>query len=324
MIIPAFNKREVLEETLRSLEHQSLPGGITYEVVVVDDGSTDGTREWLLTYQPAYTCSVLTQVNRGAGAARNHGARQARGEVLLFLDADIIASPDLLAAHWSAHQGEGCFLVMGRVTPWEANRGCPTYQIFGKVYDLGVKSNKLAYPQVLTQNLSIKAVDFLRLGRFDETLLWGEDTDFSYRASRAGFEFFYEPSALGYHNHVLALSQICQKVQRDHEYLGILFKKYPEMVRDLDYLKDKLPIDWGGDAFGVMTHKAAYTFLALPPLRAGAHLITMLMERYYPSPRLLRFLVWKVIGFYQYAGLRQGMRRYGWKPYYEITPGNRH
>lgn len=350
VVIPTYNKKDVLEETLKALEGQVLEGA-DYEVIVVDDGSTDGTLEWLGEQQFKFTCRVLSQANRGAGAARNLGARAAQGEVLLFLDADILAASGLLGVHWAAHQREGHILVAGRVPQWTALKGGAAYQVFARMYDLGEEARKLAYPFVLTQNLSIRAKDFALLGSFDEDLLWGEDTEFAYRASearfefvddsrnvlselggfdenlprgqdtefgyrasRAGFEILYNPRAVGYHNHVLSLAQICEKTRKDHKQLVLLFRKYPEILKSLDYLQDKLPIDWKQDSYKLILRKGLRDLLAFPIIREALQWSCVIIERYWPDSGLVKYLAWKVIGGYQWIGLREGMRQYGWQP----------
>src|SRR5437867_2754121 len=88
VVIPAFNRREFLPLTLESVGQQRFAD---YEVIVVDDGSTDGTVEhlrWL-----GSRARVLTQANRGPGPARNRGVAEARGEYVAFLDSDDVWFP---------------------------------------------------------------------------------------------------------------------------------------------------------------------------------------------------------------------------------------
>src|SRR5882762_10102502 len=97
VVIPAFNRRDLLEETLRSVRRQSFTD---FETIIVDDGSTDGTREWLAGL--GSELRVFTQANRGPGAARNFAVRHARGEYLAFLDSDDSWFPWSLATYAQA------------------------------------------------------------------------------------------------------------------------------------------------------------------------------------------------------------------------------
>jgi glycosyltransferase involved in cell wall biosynthesis len=89
VVVPAYENAAGLEECLRAL----LPGG-AYEIIVVDDGSTDGTGD--VATRLGVKVFRLDR-NSGAGAARNHGASQATGDVLLFVDSDVVAAPDTIA-----------------------------------------------------------------------------------------------------------------------------------------------------------------------------------------------------------------------------------
>src|SRR5512133_1561145 len=114
VVIPTHNKRPVLAETLGALKAQTLPAD-QFEVLVVDDGSTDGTAALLDAYRPPYSFRWLAQTNLGAAAARNAGAAVAAGDILLFLDADIVAAPDLAAAHLGFQETHEAALMVGRV-----------------------------------------------------------------------------------------------------------------------------------------------------------------------------------------------------------------
>src|SRR5262245_44018890 len=92
VIIPAFNRLALLKRTLESVWMQTF---MDYEVIVVDDGSTDDTASWL--QSQADRIRIFSQSNKGPGSARNLGANQARGEYLAFLDSDDIWFPWTLA-----------------------------------------------------------------------------------------------------------------------------------------------------------------------------------------------------------------------------------
>lgn len=319
VIVPAYNKRDVLAETLAALEGQDVPGG--YEVIVVDDGSTDGTLEWLHEQVGSvragapspYRSTFLSQANLGAGAARNAGAEQASGQVLLFLDADIVATPGLIEAHWMAHQRHPRAIVVGRIQPWPEAGGGPAYQVFAASSDLGPTERLLTYGFGVTQNLSISMGEFRALGGFQGDFPW-EDVEFAYRAHCSGLPLIYQPDALGYHNHPLSLDQLCQKTWYYHKQMVKMFRQHPSMIDGFDYLQDKLPVTWGREPAGLVLRKVWRTALAVKPSRAALRTACEVLEQWWPSPALLDFLFWKLIGAYQWLGLREGMAEYGWRP----------
>src|SRR5271163_2473834 len=103
VIIPSYNREAVLKECLDALARQSVRPEI-FEVIVVDDGSADGTEQFCRNFQPNYSFQYLRQLNAGAGAARRRGVQHACGEYLLLFKDDTISAPELLAEHWKAQQ----------------------------------------------------------------------------------------------------------------------------------------------------------------------------------------------------------------------------
>src|SRR5215216_2701941 len=125
VVIPTRNRRKVLLETLGSLAEQSAPPG-SYEVIVISDGSTDGTCEAVreLAAGPPWTAGVelrcLEQEWSGASAARNFGLREAAGELVLLLDDDMTAGNELVQAHLEGHAGAPSRrVVLGNIVPQE-------------------------------------------------------------------------------------------------------------------------------------------------------------------------------------------------------------
>lgn len=96
VILPTYNRRRFLEESVRSVLNQTYRN---FEVIVVDDGSTDGTSESICSLSPALR--YLRQPNSGVAAARNRGLAAARGELIAFQDSDDLWHPEKLARQWS-------------------------------------------------------------------------------------------------------------------------------------------------------------------------------------------------------------------------------
>ena len=103
IIIPSHNRRILLHKILDALAQQTFPAD-QFEVIIVLDGCTDGSREMLDEIAMPFSLHVIAQEQRGASAARNHGAKQAAGELLIFLDDDIEPTPGFILAHVNAHQ----------------------------------------------------------------------------------------------------------------------------------------------------------------------------------------------------------------------------
>jgi peptidoglycan/xylan/chitin deacetylase (PgdA/CDA1 family) len=198
VVIPTRNRKELLRLCLESLDRQTAPPE-QYEVVVVVDRSTDGTREMLTALEPGF--ELVTLENDGAGSAtgRNLGARRAAGRVLLFVDDDEIAGPDLVAAHIAAHERSGRAVVVGcieRRVPVNADR----YARLGvddanwQIAQLGQRP--LTFRDCYGGNCSVGRQDFELVGGFTQGSLLENDTEFGYRLHEAGCPFVFAPEAV--------------------------------------------------------------------------------------------------------------------------------
>ena len=111
VVIPTYQRRDTVVRNVQALERQTQRD---FEVIVVVDGSTDGTAEALGRLDLSFALTVHEQPNRGQASARNAGAAVAQGELLLFLDDDMEADPALLAEHDRSRR-EGVEFVLGHV-----------------------------------------------------------------------------------------------------------------------------------------------------------------------------------------------------------------
>ena len=118
VVIPTFNRKDSLRRTLDGLARQTYPVG-DFEAVVVSDGSTDGTDAMLAAYaaQSPYSLRVVTQSNSGPAAARNRGIREARHEIVVFLDDDVEPVPGFLSRHAAHHAQDETVVVLGPMSP---------------------------------------------------------------------------------------------------------------------------------------------------------------------------------------------------------------
>ena len=203
IVVPTHNRRAAVEKTLASLSAQSYPLDLI-DVLVVADGCTDGTER--MTIGSPLSGQVLVQPSRGPAAARNAGAEAARGDLLLFLDDDIEASPRLVEAHVRAHDGSPAPAVVVGYLPAKldhrrdmfgvALRGW-WHAIFERMRSPGYR---FTYADLLTGNCSVPAGLFRLLGGFDEAFRCHEDYEFGLRLLKNGGVIVFEPEAAGWHD----------------------------------------------------------------------------------------------------------------------------
>ena len=203
VVVPTYNRLETLAYVLPTLLAQDLARG-EFEVLVCDSNSTDGTAAFM-----ARTCAehanlrYLPAAYSGRAAARNAGIAAAAGEVVLFNDSDIFASPDLLSQHLRHHRRQRNVAVVGLEVQvkdfddYAYKRDHP--QARGHLHKPARK--RLPWLYFLTGNASVRRDDLLRVGCFDESFTgYGhEDLELGYRLERAGVQILYEPHAVNYH-----------------------------------------------------------------------------------------------------------------------------
>lgn len=310
VVVPAYNCRDLVQKAIFSLQSQTLPMA-QYEVIVADDGSEDGTQDLVTSMQMGFPLHYVRQQNRGRAAARNLGARQAQGEWLLFLDADMEASPALLEMHMGAHRRHPDVLVMGQVllAPSAAQSQ------FAKMAESGRlatgKQRFMSALQCATGNLSLLREAYHRLGGFDERFrFYGwEDTDLGYRAASEGLGLLYDPSAISYHHdYAVDLALAANRARQAARSVWILFDKHPELQGKLNMFEDKGYLSWGQDPARIVLRKLARGLMILPPILNALEGITRAVEEICPSPALLRPLYRWVLGAYLCLGYREGMR----------------
>jgi glycosyltransferase involved in cell wall biosynthesis len=216
VVIPTYNNRPVLERTLEALTAQTFPRE-HYEIVIVDDGSTDRTAQMVERFRNALAITYLPRAHGGRASTRNAGARVARGRILLFLDSDFFAASGLLAAHHRHYPpGARGIAIQGAsrthpdtlVTPFMRARE------FCLVVPPG-PPGRISLFRVSTRNLSLVRADFEAEGGFDESFggYGWEDIELAWRLRARGVRFSYDPAAVGDHYQVQDLAGLRRKMR---------------------------------------------------------------------------------------------------------------
>lgn len=204
LVIPTVDRPEALYNLLRHLEHQSRPPD---EIVVVDQSAREDAR--VAAYaaaRPAVRYFRIAQ--RGLPNARNVGARRSAGDVVLFLDDDVIPDRDLVRYHALAYEDPGVAGVGGRVVGgYDAARGAVgAFRPLGASVVRNFGADRAGEVDHLPGgNMSFRREVIDRVGGFDVAFgggAIGEETDFCLRARRAGFRLVFEPRAAVEHLHL--------------------------------------------------------------------------------------------------------------------------
>lgn len=267
VVIPTCDRAETLAVTLAAFDRQDTHA--SFEIVVCDDGSRDGTPDVIARAMDTGRRPVvsLRQPNRGANAARNHAVAAARGRRLLIVNDDTVPAPGLVAAHLAAHArhaGRGT-AILGRMTidpelpfsPFSALHHDASFEkLRGRV--------ALGWDAFFTCNVSIDAGFLRAAGGFDERLTWHEDIELGERLARRGMRLFYEPDALGLHRHRLDEAAYLRIAEREGAALVLWYRTRPDLAPDLA----RLGLVGGGPFRRAARHVVADLAMPLPALPA--------------------------------------------------------
>ena len=227
VVIPAHNAADTLRAQLDALVGQDYAGH--WDVVVVDNRSTDATAAIAQSYAARLRLRV---VPAGAGAsvayARNVGGAAATGELLVFLDADDVAAPGLLAAY---ARGAARFEVMGGLLDDVALNDPVTASWRYRTTEGALPVAFERFPYFIGANCAVRRRVFEALGGFDEELVFvGEDVDFSIRAQLAGHEVGWVPDAVVHYRHRHSIAALASQYYIYGRGAVVLFQRYQDDV----------------------------------------------------------------------------------------------
>jgi glycosyltransferase involved in cell wall biosynthesis len=315
IIIPTYNRLTSLLDTMDSLKMQSYPFK-KFEVVIVDDGSTDKTKEVLQARQYPFPVQYIYEENEGSAVARNKGALAARGWLLVFLDDDMLVKKDFLLGLIEMHRLTPQLVGMGAVMPYIPTVATVFNQIMAKEMIWGKDTKidvEVDFTHCETNNLSVLRDDFFRIGMMQDVAgdgpTWWGDVDFGYRAWQLGFQFFRSGQAQCFHrDHSLRdLETLSERYFRVAKMVHILFRKFPDIKMHIPMFIDKFPVDWKHDSFVLITKKIGRSLFSSWPIIMTMKIIVGTVERIYPSPNILRHLYRWILGGYLFQGLRTGL-----------------
>ena len=203
IVIPTYNRRQRLARVLDALDAQTTSPD-AFEVVVIDDGSSDDTGSWLEKQQRRYGLRVIRQANAGPARARNAGVKAATGELLLFLDDDVEPLPALVAEHLLSHEREADVVVMGPLgslphyaQPWVAWEQAKLEEQYAAMKRGDWEPT---FRQFWTGNASVERKYVVEAGGFNTEFLRAEDVELAYRLHGRGLKFRFNAEARGLHH----------------------------------------------------------------------------------------------------------------------------
>ncbi len=250
VIIPTYQRRNIVVRAITALAAQTLPAS-RFEVIVVIDGSDDGTYELLTALRPAFALRVLWQANQGRAAACNRGIQAAQGAIVVLLDDDMQPSPDFLAAHDAAHQSAQRRGVIGAAPVRIIAKDTLAAQYVAHKFNQHlVKLAQPGYRMVLRDfysgNFSIRRDVLLAIGLFNQafTRYGNEDLELALRLRQAEVAIGYDAAAIAFQHYPKDFAGLARDTFAKGQTAVQFARMHPEAVRELrmDDFRDNRPI----------------------------------------------------------------------------------
>jgi glycosyltransferase involved in cell wall biosynthesis len=202
VIICTYNRCEDLKDVLESLHHQDGAESIDYEITVVDNNSSDATKNVVEEFRKTFNKNVryIFEKKQGQAAARNRGIKESSGDIIAFIDDDAIASERWLNVVHQMFSSSDIDCLTGRIIPiWNSEK--PKWyheQMHGVIGDINHgNTTYILNDDMAGGNMAIKMTIFKKYGGFKVDL--GEDSEFSSRILKYGCGIIYCPDMLIYH-----------------------------------------------------------------------------------------------------------------------------
>lgn len=240
VVIPTYNRIEILEKVLRSLAVQVYAP--TFEVVVVNDGSSDDTAARVDALRASgaitYSFTFETQENAGPGKARNRGVALARGRYVVFIGDDTVPEGAFLQEHARIHQqhGDDPHVACLGYTGWPAEQKTTSFMHYINDYGLqfGYKlihaGDIVPFNFFYTSNISL-ARELMTRYPFDTSFpaaAW-EDIELAYRLDKLGLKIHYNAQAVTRHHHTMTIDSFARRQYTVGKSGAIFYEKHPEL-----------------------------------------------------------------------------------------------
>jgi glycosyltransferase involved in cell wall biosynthesis len=232
VIVPTYNRLAKLQKTLEGFCAQTLPR-VEFEVIVVDDGSTDGTREFMEKFSAPenFKLSYFFLEHGGVGRVRNFGIEKAAGAIILFCGDDTCPDRNLLQIHNERHKKEKGVAVLG-LAIWDESEKVTDFMHYlapaGPQFHYNTIKNKnsAGFEHFYTCNISLSR-EWLETEKFDERFDCAfDDIELGLRLEKKGLRVVFESQAVVFHAHYYDEENFGLRMERVGRAAVLFFDKY--------------------------------------------------------------------------------------------------
>jgi glycosyltransferase involved in cell wall biosynthesis len=304
VIVPTYNRQNQILRTVSALRKQNLSEN-DYEIIVVDDGSNPPVE--------IEGVKVLRLENVERSAARNAGVEQARGEIIIFIDDDMMVTENFVESHTKAHREWSDAIAIGKIslpddfikTPFGRFRY--SLELTGTPTMRGIVDSKNF---CAAGNMSIKRERFLYLGGFDRNLNSGEDQDLAIRHTSQNGKIVFLPEAESIHlDTALDIRSYCRRSEWGNEFVKKFCDKHPDLPDNIAREKANGFIQLRSESLKLSVGKVIKSFFGLKPITGLMFFLVSLLERFAPNSYLLVRFYHLLLGTHIFRGFRRALRK---------------
>ncbi|HUR99721.1 MAG TPA: glycosyltransferase [Pyrinomonadaceae bacterium] len=314
VIIPSYNRSDALKLTLDRLSAQDFDGD--WEVIVVNNNSTDDTNAVVAAQQLPCPLRLVERTTPGAVASsRNAGAREARGEYMIFIDNDILVEPCFVSSHVDLLESNPLCWVLGEILPLPEQENLPLGKFRKELQPESISNGVHETLGFTGANFSLPRTDFEKLGGFDEGFFISssEDQEFALRArTELGVKVLSAPHIVGVHNDWAGwtFEDYCRR-QGLYSHTDYYFwQRYGERHPRIQLVTESLPVDIRKDPARVLVRKVGKRLLGSQGSQIVLIRLATILERVAMARPLLWILYKLALAGAIDRGLREGRETY--------------
>jgi glycosyltransferase involved in cell wall biosynthesis len=229
VVIPALNAEDTIGDMLTALSAQAGIPRHSWEIIVVDNGSTDATREIVGQFERV---TLLVERRRGPSAARDTGLRHAQGEIICHVDADAMPTRRWLISLLAPFENPSVVLAGGKSLSLPPKTAAQRYMAKSARIDAVEYINRPIFPFVPSRNMAVRRKAALAIGGWAVECITGEDVDFCHRLLKAyPSKIAYQPEAILFHHDRETDAGLARQAWSYGEGMAHLYARYTEETR---------------------------------------------------------------------------------------------
>lgn len=258
VVIPVLNGEKTIGDLLSALKNQAGVG--PFEIIVVDNGSTDGT----MAIARSHGALVLQQPVRGPSAARNLGMQHAQSDILVYTDSDTIPTRRWVASLLEAMANPETVIATGPILGWRPSTPAERFCSARTAYARANTADHPRFPYAVGMNIAVRKDKAMAIGGWDEKLTSGEDVDFSWRLrERFGCKIHFTDGATLFHQHRATDEALIRQARWHGAGQALFVRKHSAVIRwtvvhsaltqlTLGLLQAAIPLIWIGKKIRIL------------------------------------------------------------------------